>query len=180
MTRKEALSKAIKALSEDEGYDEVTTILEDIYEELPLIHWTDKSIRDTVEQFIVDNGRNPSTTDFRKKSMPPHPVIKQKYNVTLSEWLEKNYPNYIPTFEELKRNYTSDFIKEYMQIKPTSGDDFNKRRSKHTKSWQTVAKYHNTSSWIELLDKLSLEKYSRVAKFKHKQSFDVTIDNDAW
>lgn len=180
MTRKQAISLAIKALSEKEGNEVTISLLQDIYNEMPLIHWSDKSIRDTVEQFIVDNGRNPTASDFRKKGMPPHPVIKQKYKATLSEWLAENYPKYILTFEELKSNYTSSFIKEYMCIKPTSGDDFNKRRSKQAKSWVTVAKYHNTSSWVQLLDKLSLQKYSRVSKLKNAQNFDVRITNDAW
>ena len=64
MTRKQALNKAIQALSKKKEYSEVIQLLQDIHDELPLIHWSDKSIRDTVEQFIVDNGRRPSATDF--------------------------------------------------------------------------------------------------------------------
>lgn len=67
MTRKEALKKAIEILSET---IDITALLQDIYDELPLIHWTDKSIRDTVEQFIIDNIRVPTATDFKKKVCP--------------------------------------------------------------------------------------------------------------
>ena len=83
MTRKQALYKAIQELSKDEGFFETVKLLQDIYDELPLVHWSDKSIRDTVEQFIVDNGRPPTVTDFKAKGMPPHPVFKQKYKITL-------------------------------------------------------------------------------------------------
>ena len=83
MTRKQALKQAIRLLSRNPENAEVIEKLQDIHDELPLIHWTDKSIRDSVEQFIADNHRVPTATDFKKAGMPPHPVIKQKYKVTL-------------------------------------------------------------------------------------------------
>lgn len=90
MTRKQALNKAIQVLSHNGGYAEVIRFLKDIHDELPLIHWSDKSIRDTVEQFIINNCRIPTATDFKRKGMPPHLVIKRKYKITLGEWLEQN------------------------------------------------------------------------------------------
>ena len=178
MTRKQALSKAIEALRKEEGYDDVIRLLQDIYDELPLIHWSDKSIRDTVEQFIVDNGRNPTSSDFRKKSMPPHPVIKQKYNITLGEWLQKNYPTRTPTFEELKTKYTREFIEEYIRIKPTSEEDFNKRRNKKTRTWITVAKYNNANTWLSLLQTLSLPSYHKHTKAQNRTKMKVYIRTD--
>ena len=47
-----------------------------------------------MEQYIVDHGKVPNPSDFKKAGMPPHPVIKNKYKVTLKEWLEENYLNY--------------------------------------------------------------------------------------
>ena len=178
MTRKQALSKAIEALSKEEGYNDVICLLQDIYDELPLIHWSDKSIRDTVEQFAIDNGRNPTSSDFRKKGMPPHPVIKQKYKINLSEWLKINYPTYTPTFEELKNKYTHEFIEEYIRLKPTSEEDFNLRRNKSTKTWITVAKYNGTTSWRELLRTLSLPEYSNRFRSKKRTSFKVHVQTD--
>ena len=102
MTRKQALLRAITVLGKNPEYAEDIRILQEICDELPLIHWSDSSIRDTVEQFILDNGRVPTASDFKKKGMPPHPVIKQKYKITLGEWLEKHYPVRKPTYEELK------------------------------------------------------------------------------
>lgn len=160
MTRKQALNKAIEALSKKKEYAEVVGLLQDICDELPLIHWSDKSIRDTVDQFIVDSGRTPTVSDFRRKGMPPHPVIKQKYKITLGEWLEQNYPVHKVSREELKEKYTKEFIAEYNSIKPKTQEEFNRVRSKGTKSWQTVASYHGVKSWRALLDKLSLSSYS--------------------
>ena len=109
MTRKQALQKAISALSTMDGYDETIALLQDIYDELPLIHWSDKSIHDTVKQFIIDNGRMPTATDFKRKGMPPHPVIKQKYKITLGEWLEKFYPTPKPPMKNSKKNTRKNF-----------------------------------------------------------------------
>ena len=120
MTRKEALKKAIVILSESPENIDITRFLQDIHDELPLIHWTDKSIRDTVDQFIIDNGRVPTATDFKKKGMPPHPVFKQKYNLTLAEWLNENYPVTKITSDELKLKHTENFKNDYERIKPKS------------------------------------------------------------
>ena len=160
MTRKQALNKAIEALSKDKEYTEVISKLKDIYDELPLIHWSDKSIRDTVDQFFADNGRVPTVSDFRRKGMPPHTVIKQKYKITLSEWLSENYPTHRPTYEELKEKYTKEFVEEYERIKPKTQDQFNKERTCGTKGWQTVASYYSVKSWKQLLNVLSLPPYS--------------------
>ena len=140
MTRKQALLQAIKELSSKEEFSETVRLLQDIHNELPLIHWTDKSIRDTVDQFILENGRVPTVTDFKKKGMPPHPVIKQKYNTTLGEWLNKNYPTQKPTRNELKEKYVKQFVEEYLRIKPTTQYQFNINKNKKTKSWLTMQK----------------------------------------
>lgn len=161
MTRKQAITKAIQAVSESglEESNDIIGLLQDIYDELPINHWTDKSIRDSVEQFIIDNGRNPTATDFKKRGMPPHPVIKQKYKVTLSEWLENNYPTQNLNFDELKNKYTNAFVEDYLRIKPKSSDEFNRKKSADTKCWQTVAKYYDVKSWLPLLSVLNLPHY---------------------
>ena len=178
MTRKQALYQAIQALSALEGKEEAITLLQDIYDEIPLVHWSDKSVRDTVEQFIVDNGRAPTASDFKKKGMPPHTVFKQKYKITLGEWLQQNYPTPAPTFEELKAKYTKEFIDEYIRIKPTSEEDFNRRRKRNTKTWNTVAKYHNTKSWLILLHTLSLPSYNKRTKPQNRPMLKVYINTD--
>ena len=156
MTRKQALHKAIKILSNSKENTEIIQLLQDIYDELPLIHWSDKSIRDTVEQFIIDNGRNPTATDFKRRGMPPHPVIKQKYKITLGEWLELNYPTKKLSYEKRKEQYTKDFLENYYRIKPKTSEEFNNKRKEGTKSWQTVAVHYNIKSWRALLKTFNL------------------------
>ena len=62
MTRKQALELAAQALAENK---EAVQVLHTIIDELPLNRWTEAAIRDSVEQFILDNGRPPMRTDFK-------------------------------------------------------------------------------------------------------------------
>ena len=89
MTRKQALELAVQAMAANE---EAVQVLHTMIDELPLNRWTEAAIRDSVEQFILDNGRPPLRTDFKKRGLPPHTVIKRRFGVTLQEWLDQNYP----------------------------------------------------------------------------------------
>ena len=158
-TRKQALQRAIEHLSRFPEYAEEVRLLEEICDELPLIHWSDRSIRDTVEQFILDNGRPPTASDFKKAGMPPHTVIQSKYKMPLSRWLDENYPTPKLSAEERKAEYTRAFREDYRRVRPRSQYEFNQRKRPETRSWQTVAAYHNTRSWRKLLEKLDLPLY---------------------
>ena len=98
MTRKQVLELAAQALAENE---EAVQVLHTMIDELPLNRWTEDAIRDSVEQFILDNGRTPLRTDFKKKCLPPHSVIKRRFGVTLQEWLDQNYPTEKTPLDEL-------------------------------------------------------------------------------
>lgn len=178
MTRKAAISEAIALLSKRKDTEEIVETLNDLFNELPLIHWTDKSIRDTVEQFVLDNGRNPTTSDFKKKGMPSHTVIKQEYGITLGEWLEHNYPTAKLSPEETKKKYTKLFIEEYERIKPRSAEKFNKNKSSNCRGWQTVARLHNCKTWRELINKLNLEHYFDLSRDRKPQEFNCAIYTD--
>ena len=69
MTRKQALEAAIRLLAET-GQTEETAVLHTIMEELPLNRWTDEAILDSVEQLILDHGRVPTVSDFKKRCIP--------------------------------------------------------------------------------------------------------------
>ena len=178
MTRKRALLQAIQAMSDNPENAEAIQLLQDLYDELPLIHWSDKSIRDTIDQFIVDNGRVPTSSDFKKKGMPPHTVIKQKYKINLCDWLDQNYPVYKPSYEELKEKYTADFLIDYDRIKPKSQEEFNKNKRPETRGWQTIAAYHNTQSWRNLLKKLGLPLYFDMHRDHVPAKLKVNIISD--
>ena len=91
MTRKQALSAAMEALNAA-GQTEAAGILHTLSGELPFFSWSEDAILDAVEQFVLDHGQVPTTTDFKKRGLPPHTVIKRRFGVTLQEWLDQNYP----------------------------------------------------------------------------------------
>jgi hypothetical protein len=93
MTRKQASNQAIHELSKQDGQEEVIEKLQSICNELPLCNWTEAAIKDSVEQFYVENGRYPNVTDFKKKGMPPHPSVKRRFGINLKDRLQKNYPS---------------------------------------------------------------------------------------
>ena len=178
MTRKQALQRAIESLSQFPEYAEEVRLLEEISDELPLIHWSDRSIRDTVEQFILDNGRPPTASDFKKAGMPPHTVVQNKYKMPLSQWLNENYPTPKPSAEELKVEYTQAFLEDYHRIKPRSQYEFNQHKRPETRGWQTVAAYHNTRSWRNLLKKLDLPLYFDMKRDHVPANLKVIVHND--
>ena len=145
---------------------------------MPLTNWTDKTIRDRIEQFYEDEGRYPTTTDFKKKGMPPHPVFKHRYKVNLSQWLQENYPVPKITYEERKEKHTKAFVEEYLRLLPSSSDDFDHRRQSGVISWRGLAPYYNVTSWHNLLHSLDLPVPKPNPKERVKQKFKVTVSTD--
>ena len=159
MTRKQALSAAIEALNKA-GQTEAAEILHTLSGELPFFSWSEDAIYDAVEQFILDHGRVPTTTDFKERGLPPHTVIKRRFGVTLQEWLDQHYPTAKPPLDEVQAKATEDFIKEYLRIRPTSAEDYNARRTHPSHGWFAIAKYNHTRRWRILLEKLNLPIYN--------------------
>ena len=174
MTRKTALSKAISALEGKEEYTEVVELLSDIREEIPFTKWSDKAIHDTIQQFIMDNGRVPTATDFRKKKMPPHPIFKNRYKITLGEWLKINYPTENSFRDNFRKSHVDKFIDEYNNIKPTSSAEYNSKRRPGAPLWRRIANYIGASTWDDLLEMLQLKVYLPPPA----KEFCVTVFND--
>lgn len=175
MTRKQAIFLAIQALSETGQNEEAIKVLHTISDELPLIHWSDAAIHDAVEQFIIDNGRTPTVSDFRQKGMPPHPVFKQKYGITLSEWLAMHYPVVKPSPEEQRERLTRAFKEEYLRIRPVSAEEYNAKRTAGSPCWFTVAIHNHTKRWRGLLETLELPIYNNINVPRETASLKVNI-----
>ena len=178
MTRKQALHKAVEVLAQTEGSEEAIRILQELSSELPIIHWSDSSIRDAVEQFILDYGRLPRATDFKRAGMPPHPVISNKYGMCVTEWLDLNYPGHKPTKEELKEKYTKEFIEDYYRIKPRSGEEFNAKKTDKTRGWRAVARYYNLGTWRNFVKHLGLTPYFDMKRDHVPVQFKVDVEID--
>lgn len=175
MTRKQALARAMEALADD---GEAVQVLHTMLRELPLNRWTEAAIRDTVEQFILDHGRPPTRSDFKKGCLPPHSVIKLRFGLTLQAWLDQNYPTVKPSPEALHAQATEDFIREYLRLRPVSAEDYNARRARPSRSWYTVAVYNHTRRWRALLEKLELPVYSRRGEPEDMPRLAVKVISD--
>ena len=177
MTRKQALSAAIEALNTT-GQTEAAEILHTLSVELPFFSWSEDAIYDAVEQFILDHGRVPTTTDFKKRGLPPHTVIKRRFGVTLQEWLEQNYPTQKTPPDVLHAQATQEFIREYLRIQPVSAEDYNARRTHPSKGWYSIAKYNHTRRWRILLEKLNLPIYNNRGKPNSTPQLKVRVISD--
>ena len=175
MTRKQALELAVQALAENA---EAVQVLHTLIDELPHNRWTEAAIRDAVEQFILDNGRPPMRTDFKKKCLPPHSVIKRRFGLTLQEWLDRNYPTEKTPLDELHAQATQEFIKEYLRIQPVSAEDYNARRAHPSRGWYAIAKYNHTRRWRILLEKLSLPVYNNRGVLDSTPQLKVRVISD--
>ena len=175
MTRKQAISQAIQVLLETGQHEEAIEVLQNISDELPLNRWSDRAIRDSVDQFILDHGRIPNVSDFKRHGLPPHPVIKNRYGVTLQIWLADNYPVRPPDPEVSKKAVTESFITEYQRIRPSSGDKYDAMRASGTPCWYTVARHNGKARWRALLEALELPVYSNIEVPRAKPEFKVHI-----
>ena len=175
MTRKQALELAAKALA---GNEDAAQVLHTMIDELPLNRWTEAAIRDSVEQFILDKGRPPLRTDFKKKCLPPHSVIKRRFGITLQEWLDQNYPTKKTPLDELHAQATQAFIREYLRIQPVSAEDYNARRTHPSRGWYAIAKYNHTRRWRILLEKLNLPIYNNRGTPNSSPQLKVRVISD--
>ena len=178
MTRKQAITKAIAVLQQEGDNTEAIRVLEELSSELPIIHWSDTALRDTVDQFIADTGRMPAATDFKKPGMPPYRVFMCNYGLTPTEWLQANYPEHYPSQQEMIDRYTNAFIEDYLRLKPKSADDFNERRSDKSRGWRCVARYHHLGTWTSLIHRLGLPKYSDTRQNHTPSKVTVVVHND--
>ena len=180
MTRKQALHIALKVLTDDEAVRKINEILED----MPFTGWSERTIFDTIDQFILDNGRTPTATDFKKKGLPPHPVIKLRFGVTLKEFLLKYYPspklcNSRIYFYRTKEEWKTLFICDYIRIKPRSAEEYNNLRDEYLPSWATVAKMFGISKWLDWIKLCGLERHCTViSKPRGKVTLVVSSHTD--
>jgi hypothetical protein len=95
MTRKQALLSVFPLLQGKSDYEPVLNKLKEIVDNMPFVGWCKENIFDCVENFMLENGRLPTTTDFTvENQMPPHTVIKQYFKIALRPWMDEYFPTY--------------------------------------------------------------------------------------
>ena len=178
MTRKQALHKALEAvellsveLVSKADKDKIKLKIEEIINDMPLTGWNEGAIFDSIDQFILDNGRIPTVADFKKKVLPPHPVIKLRFNMTLREFLDKHYPiqklcSSKIYFNQTKEHWKGLFLSDYHNNKPCSAEEHNAKRTIGSPSWQTIAKMFGVSKWVDWLNYCEITPYANKREYK--------------
>lgn len=188
MTRKEALTNAISLINAIPKTDETEIIVKKLLEitnDIPITNWTEATIFDTLDQFVIDNKRNPTTTDLKAKDMPPHPVIKLRFGFTAKEFLKKHYPqpqalcNSKAFGSKSASEWLEIFKEEYNRTKPTSAADFNEKRLSGLPTWITFARILGGKNWIELLEIANIAKIysSRVPQTLSKNRTSLVVSH---
>ena len=169
------------AISDPTAKEKVKEILSD----MPFTGWSERTIFDTVEQFILDNGKPPTVREFDKKGLPPHPVLKLRFGLTAKEFLDKYYPTEKKCdsdiyYTKTKEEWLSFFIHNYNSIKPTSAEQYNQERPKDTPTWHMYARLYGLSRWNELLEFAKLERYKNGVKIvpKGENILNIISHND--
>ena len=169
-TAAEALKTPATADSTAAEAQAACDVIRAMLSDLPLTSWTEKTIFDSINQFITDNGRTPTASDFRKKGLPPHPVIKLRFGKTLREFLDMYYPAKKLCDSKIYSNKSRDewqdlFVSEYHKIKPGSAEEYNARRPPGSPSWATVARLFGITKWLNWLIHCDIVPY--IAKRNH-------------
>ena len=158
MTRKQALHIALRNISDEEAIKKINEILDD----MPFTRWSEGTIFDTIDQFIIDHGRYPNVTDFKKKGLPPHPVIKLRFGISLKEFLNKFYPAKCSSriyFHKSREEWMINFQKQHQNIKPTSAKEYNMKRDPLTPTWGVASNLFGINRWLEWLEYCNATPY---------------------
>jgi hypothetical protein len=167
MTRKTALSIAIKTLESLENADFTGILhkLRELYDEMPLSKWTERSIQDAIAQWIEENRKQPSIYDLDHSYMPSHTTIKHILKLNAKVYLERHFPNqqrttHSPYGEKSVDELLDLFKQEYARLNSPSANDFNKLRQKDTPCWQTYAELLSPgTTWIVLITYCNLDPH---------------------
>ena len=169
MTRKQAVCRALELLESLGPSPEIAGVIEklqEVYAEMPFTRWSEDTVHDTLRQFAAERGRNPTAADLKRRGMPPHTVIRLRFGMTAKAFLDTYYPpapgGYAsgPYGWKSKEDWTQDFIRQYKEKKPVSGQRYNAVRDAGSPSWLTIAKYNGGTSWRGLRRSLGLKSYA--------------------
>ena len=184
MTRKMALLQAISILEQMEPTEDCAEVhrkLVEIVGEMPFTSWSRETILDTLEQFSMEHGRNPTVSDLRRNGMTAHPVIKKRFGVNAKEVLQQYFPPACdcPRFAGRSREQWRDFfVEQFALLKEQTAENYNRHRPSGTPTWATVAGMYGCTKWSEWLRFCGLRPKVKRALLREKsvpQSFTVAV-----
>lgn len=173
MTRKQALLYAIEHIGSDNP--EATEKLLSMYNDMPMCHWSKEACEDAIEQFYIERGRYPNTSDLdRYTYLPSHPTVKNRFGIDAREFLSR----YTGKALCLKREAVlKQFKEEFERIQPLSNIMYNKERGEGVISWQFVAHICGLRTWTELLNLAGLK---RIVRKPEPRVYKVTTKGGIW
>jgi len=149
--------------------------VEEVIGELPLTAWSEATIFDTINQWIFENGKIPSTRDLTRKGLPPIPVIKNRFKMNAKAFLNQYYPKPKPlcssTYygDKTEEEWVSDFVAQYKSVRPRAAVEYNQKRADGSPTWATVAAICGLQKWNDLLAYCKLDKFERDVQTGRKQ-----------
>lgn len=168
MTRKQAVLDAIWILSKNKENTQTVEILKEIYEELPLIHWSEKSILDAFTEFLLENDRLPTSKDLCV-NLPSLNTLTRIFKVSgLVEFEKKYFPHRFedeckisPYWWYSIKDFKDCFIRNYITINGglyVKYDDYDLYREPGTPALRLIIEKMECGSYNELLEKVGIKK----------------------
>lgn len=168
MTRKQAVLDAIWILSKNKENAQTVELLKEIYDELPLTRWTEKSILDAFAEFLLENDRLPTKKDLCN-DLPSVNAIERIFKVSgLIEFEKKYFPH---KFEDECRvspywwysvtDFKNCFVNNYNIINGglyVKYDDYDLYREPGTPALRLIIEKMECNSYNELLEKVGIKK----------------------
>lgn len=158
MTRKQAILKSIEILSKNKNNYELCKSLQDILDELPMTHWSDKTIFDSFDQFILENGCLPGRSEIRNNpKLPTHSTVKNRFGLTLEEFYLKYYSQYIKQCPSRVYHYQNEtywinnFKEQYVKNNYPTQRNYDLLRDENTPCSKHIIKISNSKNWNDLL-----------------------------
>ena len=192
ITRKQALLHAIEIIKNNSTTDdnskelEMINVLEEMIKELPFSYWTQASIVDAFNQYILEHGCLPLMTEIdNHKQLPKHSTIKQNFKMTTRCFFELYYADYVGTYKTKiygykDREYWINCFKEqYIKLGCPGKVRYDKLRDEGIPCANQMLKLTKIGTWNELLDYCGFEiigenRYSKKKK-KKKIHNDVLV-----
>ena len=190
MTRKQAVLRAIIILEKDKKNSEVVKILNEIYDELPLVKWSTNSILDSIQDYLNEhNNVFPPKRLFGNK-LPTPKTIKRVFNVeSMKEFREKYFSDVDISKNTLygwytEKDYIETFIENYNMINNglyVKYEDYNLYRKIGSPAIETIIKNTNCNSYNDLICKCGIKKnnkkYQTIEAEKNiKENSQIIID----
>lgn len=118
------------------------------------INWTREMVKERLDKWAAEHGRNPTVTNLAEPDMPKAVTIQRLFDMRASAFLNIYYPSGTSKRRNTSRytvkteeEWVEDFVRQFNEIKPCSAADYNAKRAEATPTWLTIARYLGLSTW---------------------------------